>query len=65
MQGVYASFVQLCLGIGIAPMFLWLNPRGVTHEASLANRKDNLANAVVPSNMIFCFLRLVLADAFV
>ncbi|KAH6682384.1 hypothetical protein F5X68DRAFT_25679 [Plectosphaerella plurivora] len=64
MLAVYVSLVYLCFGIGIAPMFVWLDTRGVTDEASLANRKDNLSNAVVPFNMMFCFLGPVLAAVF-
>lgn len=64
MLGVYIALVYLCFGVGIAPMFFWLDTRGVTDEASLANRKDNLSNAVVPFNMIFCFLGPVLAAVF-
>ena len=61
MLAVYVSLVYLCFGIGIVPMFRWLDTRGVTDEASLANRKDNLSNAAVPFNMIFCFLGPFLA----
>jgi hypothetical protein len=64
MQGVYPSLLHIFLEIGIASMFLWRDPCVVADEVSLANRKDIMANAVIPFNTVFCFLRPVLADVF-